>query len=170
VGLPRQGLIQIYFVDTGKWVEEEFRCCKFFNPEDLCGKAVAVGSTLYWYVVDRKRLGGYDLQTKTWFVGRLAIHDDWGYVADNYGYKDPPPSLAHLGGDMFCLLWVSPLVPVESINISRIHCMKFRVAAAVAATTNSGLEGGIIPVEATILSCQYHFISGSKTYCDGLVV
>lgn len=170
VGLPQQGLIQFYYADTGEWVEEEFRCCRFFHPKDLCGKPVAVGNTLYWYVVGTKLLGGYDLQSKTWSVGHIAIHDDWDYVKDDNGYKDPPPSLAHIGGDMFCLLWVSPQVPIQIMDISRIHCMKFRVTAAAAAT-NGCPDEGIIPVEATILSCQYYFISGgSKTYCDGLVV
>lgn len=174
VGLPQQGLIQFYYADIGDWVEDEFHCCRLFHPKDLCGKPVAVGNTLYWYVVGTNLLGGYDLRTKTWSVGHIAIHDDWDYVKDDDGYKDPPPTLAHIGGDMFCLLWVSPKVPIQIMDISRIHCMKFRVtagAAAAAAATNGCPDEGIIPVEATILSCQYHFISGgSKTYCDGLVV
>ncbi|KAI8530538.1 hypothetical protein RHMOL_Rhmol11G0067500 [Rhododendron molle] len=91
VGLPQQGLIQFYYVDTGEWVEEEFRCCRFFHPKDLCGKPMAVGNSLYWYVVGTNLLGGYDLLTKTWYVGHIAIHDDWDYVKDDNGYKDPPP-------------------------------------------------------------------------------
>ncbi|KAF7128118.1 hypothetical protein RHSIM_Rhsim11G0021200 [Rhododendron simsii] len=114
VGLPQQGLIQFYYADTGEWVEEEFHCCRFFHPKDLCGKPVAVGNTLYWYVVGTKLQGGYDLQTKTWSVGHIAIHDDWDYVKNNNGYKDPPPTLAHIGGDMFCLLWVS-LQPQDAL-------------------------------------------------------
>ncbi|CAL5321777.1 unnamed protein product [Camellia sinensis] len=170
VGLPEDCLLQIYHVNTQQWEIQEFKICPKFGPKVLTEPALSVDSKLYWYSVDDHCLVGYDLVTKMWFVGNFPIHDHREHcgVLD----VDTPPRLAHLGGDNFCLLWVS-MLQHKSMNsseskdncISRLHCMKLQVT-----TGNIHRESEIISLEVSILSCQSHFASGLKFFCGGLVV
>ncbi|KAF5947519.1 hypothetical protein HYC85_013476 [Camellia sinensis] len=169
VGSPGDGL-QIYQVNAKKWEKQEFKICPKFGPNVLTGPALAVDSKLYWYSVHDLSLVGYDLVTSMWFVGNFPIHDH----GEHFGVRDvdTPPRLAHLGGDMFCLLWVSVL-PRRRMKISeskddyisRLHCMKLRVT-----TENFHPVNGIIPLEVSILSCQSYLASGLKFFRGGLVV
>ncbi|CAL5405381.1 unnamed protein product [Camellia sinensis] len=169
VGLPEDCLLQIYHVNAQQWEIQEFKICPKFGPKVLTGPALSVDSKLYWYSVDDHCLVGYDLVTKMWFVGNFPIHDH----GEHFGVLDvdTPPRLAHLGGDNFCLLWVSVLQH-KSMNsseskdncISRLHCMKLQVT-----TGNIHPESGIISLEVSILSCQSHLASGLKFFRGGLV-
>ncbi|CAL5407975.1 unnamed protein product [Camellia sinensis] len=169
VGSPGDGL-QIYQVNTKKWEKQEFKICPKFGPNVLTGPALAVDGKLYWYSDHDLSLVGYDLVTSMWFVGNFPIHDH----GEHFGVRDvdTPPRLAHLGGDMFCLLWVSVL-PRRRMQISeskddyisRLHCMKLQVTAE-----NFHPVNGIIPLEVSILSCQSYLASGLKFFGGGLVV
>jgi hypothetical protein len=172
VGLPMAGVIQFYDVDTKIWRQEEFYC-DLFSPKDLRGKAVAVGNNLlYWYALDKQCLVGYDVTTKTWFIGYVPLHDLSSYWVD----EESPPSLAHLGGgsDMFCLFWNTLIQPIsisrndKDPDACRFHCMKFRVTPSP--TSLCPGDVGIIRLEPTIMSCQSYIVSGTKYFCDGLVV
>lgn len=167
------GVIQFYDVDTKIWRQEEF-ICDIFSPKDLRGKAVAVGGNLlYWYAVGKQCLVGYDVTTKMWFVGYVPMHDLSNYWVSEERRVDAPPSLAHLGGDMFCLFWISRIVPQPPVRratffpgyTNRIHCVKIRVTPP----TCPG-DRGIIPLEPTIMSCQSYIVHGTKAFCDELVV
>ncbi|GMP43552.1 hypothetical protein CsSME_00012870 [Camellia sinensis var. sinensis] len=68
---------------------------------------------LYWYSARHTTacLIGNDLMRKTWFMGKFNVHDyGRSYIPEHTGPlppHPPPPSLAHLGSDKFCLFWFS---------------------------------------------------------------
>lgn len=170
VGSPEDRALLIYHVNTKKWERRVFEICPKFSPYMFRGPALAVNGKLYWYSVHGLCLAGYDLITNIWFEGNIPIHDcgeDFG-VLEN----DTPPRLAHIGGDEFCLLWVSvllhhPMTISESKDdcISRLHCMKIQVT-----TGNLDSDSKIFPLEVSILSCQSYLVPGLKFFRGGLVV
>ncbi|XP_028067032.1 uncharacterized protein LOC114269869 [Camellia sinensis] len=197
VGWPEDRVLRRYYVNTKNWVSEEFEIPKtrFFGPDDLMGPALAVDRMLYWYSARDTTacLIGYDLMRKTWFMGKFNVHDyGRSYIPEHTG-PPPPPSLAHLGSDKFCLFWFSvvkchpnPTTITEEDSLTkdedededeeyveeveeeslRIHCMKLRV-------TNGSrrLRSGIFPLEICSISCQSYLVAENATYfCDGLVV
>ncbi|KAF7139030.1 hypothetical protein RHSIM_Rhsim07G0240000 [Rhododendron simsii] len=177
VGSGTKGLLQIYFVESKTWKEIEFCVGDIFTPNELEvifeGPTVAVGNKLYWYVLAefyqefQQCLIQYDFVEKTWFRGSLQLHDHEGYLKEEFSiYEDSGPRhfrprLAHLGGDLFCLFWVSMLG-----NSSRLHCMKFQVITS----NDSPDKKGFFPLEVSILSCQSYVVSGVKRFVDSVVV
>ncbi|KAI8007149.1 hypothetical protein LOK49_LG07G00182 [Camellia lanceoleosa] len=108
VGLPQDRVLLIYHVNTKKWERGKFEICPKFSPYMFIGPGLAIDSKLYWYSVCALCLVGYDLITNIWFEGNIPIQDcgeDFRVLED-----DTPPRLAHIGGDKFCLLWVSMLL------------------------------------------------------------
>ncbi|CAL5331697.1 unnamed protein product [Camellia sinensis] len=198
VGWPEDRVLRRYDVNTKNWVSEEFEIPKtrFFGSNHLMGPALAIDSMLYWYSARHTTacLIGYDLMRKTWFMGKFNVHDyGRSYMPEGTG-PPPPPSLAHLGGDKFCLFWFSvvPLNPtfitereqeslseaeeevvpiplnLESLNYEylRIHCMKLQVTNG-----SSPLKSGIFPLKVSAISCQSYLVNEYAGYfCGGLVV
>ncbi|KAG5542318.1 hypothetical protein RHGRI_022004 [Rhododendron griersonianum] len=180
VGSGTEGLLQIYFVKSKTWKEIEFCVGDIFTPNELEGifegPTVAVGNKLYWYVLAEfyswqhlkdQCLIQYDFVEKTWFRGSLQLHDHKSYLKEELSiYEDSRPHhfrprLAHLGGNLFCLFWVSKLG-----NSSRLHCMKFQVITS----NDSQDKNGFFPLEVSILSCQSYVVSGLKRFVDSVVV
>ena len=107
VGWPEDRVLRLYDVNTKNWVSEGFEIPKtrFFGPDDLMGPALAVDSMLYRSSARDTTacLIGYDLMRKTWFMGKFNVHDyGRSYIPEHTG-PPPPPSLAHLSSDKFCL-------------------------------------------------------------------
>ncbi|KAK9271880.1 hypothetical protein L1049_002245 [Liquidambar formosana] len=155
------------------WTEGPLMLCPRYKPravvlggKDLChgcarcsSQPTVVGDTVYWFEAYGTELYAYDFNLKKAFHCWIKGLNDEGEIKR---------SLHHLGGDVFCLVWVEiDDDDDEKPNLMRCHCLKFQVSKSF---ESSKIVGQDYQLNVSLKSCQSYHVDDRIEFLNSLLL